>query len=158
MPSRQQLFARAAFCAILYLALVVAGWGFVSLLTNTEPVPTQSTGPLVAPVSVGVSVIVVLWALGRRGHQQLLAGGAVATLVAGVTVAIAALVAYLVSGAVLAVLASGVFFDGLVYLGGQAPTWYSAVIIAAGLVSALGFASLRGRTDTPKWPWEKHEG
>lgn len=155
MATRQQLVARAAFCSALYVALVVAGWGFVSLLTNTDPIPAHDVGPLVAPVSVGVSVLVVFWSLGRRGQKSLLSGGAGATLGAALTVAVSAVVAYLVVGAALAIVASGVFVDGLIFLGGQAATWYSLVIVASALAAALGFASLRGRAGTPQWPWEK---
>jgi hypothetical protein len=63
VPSRGLRYGRSVFATALFVALVVAGWGFVSLLTETEVVADPEVGPIVAPVSVVISAVAVLFAL-----------------------------------------------------------------------------------------------
>ncbi|MGH1525688.1 DUF6121 family protein [Leifsonia sp. L25] len=50
----------ACFAAGLYLAVLVAVFGLISLGTDTEVIPDPSAGPLVGPVMTGVAVAVLL--------------------------------------------------------------------------------------------------
>ena len=47
----------AVFATFLYLALVVAAFGLISLATDTEVISDPSAGPLVGPVMTGAAVL-----------------------------------------------------------------------------------------------------
>jgi hypothetical protein len=154
---RAQQLARAVFATVLYVALVVAGWGFVSLAFDTEVVADRNVGPIVGPVSVGVSALAVLLLLALPSAVTIENARLGATLLRSLVVGLVALVAFLIAGGVILVFATGSFLEFVLFVGGQAPTLFSAVIVVAGALSALGFALLRSRDHPPRWPWEDRE-
>ena len=70
----------ACFAAGLYLALLVAGFGLISLATNTEVIADSRAGPLIGPAMTGAAVallLILLILFGRRaaGERQRVAPG-----------------------------------------------------------------------------------
>lgn len=151
----------AFFAAGLYLALLVAAFGLISLATDTDVVSDPAAGPLVGPVMVGAATIVLLVfliALGTRvpGDRQRIAPGA------ALGVGVACYVVFAVAGGIAGVVGDPrdplhyVLF-ALAQLGGW-PAITAA--IAAFVVTVLyqlvlvGRFSQRGR---PRWPWERDD-
>jgi hypothetical protein len=154
---RAQQLARAVFATALYVALVVAGWGFVSLLSDTDVVADRSVGPIVVPVSEGISALAVLLLLAVPSAPTIETAGVGGTVVRALVVGLVAVAAFLVTGGVLIVFATGRFVEFLLFLAAQAPTFFALVIVAAGTIAALGFALLRTREHPPRWPWERDD-
>ncbi len=172
---RRYAFFLAVFALGLYVALVVASLGMLSLFLNIEVIAQTNAGPLVGPIMVGaatLALLLVLWAgVGR-------AGAAMHTVPVSLVVLAAAL-SYLVygfSGAIVYGLnsmnaatpdAPAVTADaasepvtGFVFLGEQLTSPFAvAVAIWAALVALLYFVLLIWRANggqRPRWPWEKH--
>ncbi len=152
--------AVAFFAAMLYLAVVVATFGLISLYSNIEVIDVSDAGPLVGPIMVGAATIAVLICLIVRGR----AVPADEQRIAPVSALLVGVLAYVVF----------VLTGGLVYaIGGADPlgfltfsfhmfgSWFS---IAAGMAAfvvtfvyqlvLVGRFQQRGR---PKWPWERNE-
>jgi hypothetical protein len=69
-----------ALMAVVYGALLIAAWGFTSLLTDTDVITEPDAGPLLGP-AMGLAAVLVTWAwLGRvragGGAWQLALGAA----------------------------------------------------------------------------------
>jgi hypothetical protein len=155
---RQYALTVAVFAAVLYLALVVAAFGMLSLITDLDVIGDPSAGPLVGPIMTGVAVIVVfvmMLAGGVRmppGQQRIQVGYAVAT-------GVAATAAFIATGALLRTIETRTLFELVNFpaalLGG--PFAWSVGILA--FIVALLYSWLiaarfteRGR---PLWPWER---
>jgi hypothetical protein len=148
----------ALFAAGLDLALIVAGFGLLSLATNTEVVADPAVGTLVGPVMTGAAVVALLLALigiGTRvpAERQRVAPG---------TALLVGLVCYLVF--VVAGAVAGIAGDpsqslrALLFAAGQFGSWYAVLVGVVSFVVTLlyqlvlvGRFSQRGR---PRWPWE----
>ncbi|MFF2271514.1 DUF6121 family protein [Agromyces sp. NPDC058136] len=146
----------ASFATALDLALVVCGFGFVSLLLDLEVVGDPSVGLFVAPAAVGASVATVFVALGlllRRPERMASTVLVVAALAWLAFVAVAAIGHLL--GSSTAVLASLRF--ALVFGVG----WFGLLIPAcAALTASLAVLVARGRQggmERPRWPWERDD-
>lgn len=172
---RRYAFFLACFALGLYVALVVASFGMLSLFLNIEVIPETDAGPLVGPIMVGaatVALLLVLWAgVGR-------AGGAMHTVPVSLVVLAAAL-SYLVYGFTGAIVyglnsmsagtstppaaqgsAASEPVSGFVFLGEQLTSPFAfAVAFWAGAVALTYFVLLIWRANggqRPRWPWEKH--
>jgi hypothetical protein len=151
----------AFFAAMLYLALLVAAFGLISLATNTEPISDPSMGPLVGPVMVGaatVTLLVVLIAVGTRvpGDKQRISPGV------AFGVAVACYAVYIAAGGVVGAAGDpSQPFHYFLFAFEQLGSWYSITAGIAGFVVTLlyqlvlvGRFRQRGR---PRWPWERDE-
>lgn len=146
-------WAFAGFAAALHVALIVAAFGFVSLLADVEPVPDPEAGRLVAPLTVAASVIALLVLLGRglgRGLRPWsLAGLALlATWAAGV---VGATVSY--AAATGTILASLLFALSFMTAGFGAIIPVTGALVA--LLAAVTVRAQQGGVERPKWPWER---
>jgi len=151
----------AFFATALYLALIVAAFGLISLATDTEVVADPAVGPLVGPVMVGASALMLLIFLIVLGTRVPAERQRVSPAVA-LGVAFACYLVYAAAGAVAGSLADPggplryVLF-ALAQLGG----WPAITAgIAAFVVTLLYQLVLVGRfrqRGRPRWPWERDE-
>jgi hypothetical protein len=154
--SRAALYARSSFAVALYAALVVAGWGVTSLLTNTEVIADRLIGPIVAPVALAISAVVLLFVLaGPAGHSLAThtLGGARGLGIA-VVVGLVSVAVYLLAGAAAVIVDTGRPLAFIMFIGEQAPTPYVLVVLIAATLATLGFSLTLARTERPRWPWE----
>lgn len=143
----------AGFAAALDLALVVCGFGFVSLLADLEVVGDRDVGVLVAPVAVGASVLTVLLVLGLRLRRPERMAATV------VLAALGSWFAFVVVAAIGRIVSStgdpgeGLRFAVVLGLG-----WFGLLIpVCAALTAAVAVLVARGRRggmERPRWPWE----
>jgi hypothetical protein len=126
----------AVLCAVLYIALVIACFGFIGLLAGTDVVADVSTGPLVGPAMIaGSAVVLILFMLAavrsaRRGRRW-------STLTA-IPVGLATGAGYLVVGAVaFLVLGSGATGGTLEFLVRQLIDLYAVAVVGAAAVVHL---------------------
>ncbi|MDF2574200.1 MAG: hypothetical protein K0S05_1112 [Agromyces sp.] len=145
----------AGFATALYLALVVAAYGFVSLLTNAEVISSADAGRLVGPAIVGASALALLLHLGRalRTPQRVLAPTVLAAAFAWGAAVVVAIIGYAIAtGTVLASLIFGLGF-GIGWFGLLIPVLAALVAWLALLVAG----AQSGGIDRPRWPWERDE-
>lgn len=151
----------ACFAAGLYLALLVAAFGLLSLATNTEVISDPTVGPLVGPVMTGAAVVMLLVFLIVIGIRVPAERQRVSPAVAfGVGVACYAV--FIGAGGVAG--AAGDPSDPFRYFlfaFAQLGSWYSIIVgIAAAVVTLLYQLVLVGRfrqRGRPRWPWERDE-
>ena len=144
----------ALACGLLYLALIVAAFGLLSLATDTDVVSEDHISDLVGPTMAAVSIVVVTLMLLVRGPRESDVG---LDWGYSLLVGLAAMVAYTGSAFVGGVIDLGV--DGGIHVGWV--TAFGGYDVLAGLL-AFGVALLysfviarrydeRGR---PRWTWE----
>lgn len=142
-----------AFAAVGFFALVIAGFGLISLGTGDEVVDAPDLGQL--PGIIGTVLAVAgfsftLWRVIRRPRPGYLGAiGVIAASVAGYLVGLAA--GALVQGADPA-RALGVAVD-------FGASWFALLLAAAAFVAGWGgIALVRTRAGRPQWPWEDGDG
>nr|WP_276512164.1 DUF6121 family protein [Cryobacterium roopkundense] len=148
----------AIFAAVLYLALVVAGLGVVSLVTNRDVIVDPDAGPLLGPTMVAVSVVFVtgrmVWVgiRTRPEHQRVMLGYSLVTgvVAAAVFVAAGALV-YLFGNGDLRATTS--FALGIVL--GPFTALTALFAFAVTLAYSWLLAAHVGSQGRPLWPWER---
>lgn len=155
MPGRATRFGRSAFATVLYGALIVAGWGFVSLLGDSDVTADDSLGPLVVPVAVGLSAVGVFVALASPRWAAVAARGVAPLFGWAIVLGLGAVAIYLVGLGALQFVATGRLTASLLVIAVQAPTLYTLVVIGSGLLAALGLGLVQGSTGRPSWPWEE---
>ncbi|WP_336626647.1 MULTISPECIES: hypothetical protein [unclassified Microbacterium] len=140
------------FATVGFFALLVAGFGLLSLATDAEVLPVAGLGP--APGIVGTAAAVVAFAAG------------VAALVRpprptyrGVwLVAVGCFLAYLVGVLVGAALTGVDLTRAIAAAGGFATSWFAVLLASVALVAAwTAVALVRTRAGRPRWPWERDE-
>ncbi|MBL3698703.1 hypothetical protein [Leucobacter luti] len=135
---------------IVATALLVAAWGGLALLLDTDPVETASVPRWAAPVILLAGLGVLAWSLWRQAIT-LLRGRRAPSWGSMCTVAIGV---YLLWG--LAGILAGMSID---------ETWFSPFAVSLpviwAVVSVLFWAVLARRVYTdrppPRWPWERAE-
>ena len=150
--------AVAVFAAFLYLAIVIAAFGLLSLATDTEVIADPKAGPLVGPIMTGSATVLVLLcliAIGTRvsaDNQRIAPGIAIA-------VGVGAYFLYAAAGGI----AGGVGDPSeplhyVLFAFAQLGSWYAiSAGLAAFLVTLLYQLVLVGRfrqRGRPRWPWE----
>lgn len=145
----------AGFAAALYLALIVAAYGLVSLATDAEVIGAADAGLFVGPaiIAAAVAALLVHLAVVLRRPSGLLGPVLLAAVWTWLAAFLAATVAYAIAtgkllGAVLFALAQGVgVFGLLVPVLAALVAWFA--VFAAG-ADASG-------ASRPRWPWERDE-
>ncbi len=141
-----------AFAAVGFFALLIAGFGMLSLLSGAEVIAVPGLGPLpgaIATVAATVVFAVTTWIAVRRRHPSY---GAVVVIV------IATFLAYLAGLAVGAVFAATDAARTAAAIGAFATSWFALVLAAAALVAGwAGIALVRTRAGRPRWPWEQDD-
>lgn len=158
-----------AFAGVLYFALVVCAFGFVSLLTDTDVVTQADAGPLVGPfatVSAVVTVLLYLLGIARRfEREQRIAlesrSGDPVRLPLGraVLIGFITFIVYVLAGALAYSVATAQLFTIVMFAAGSAMSWYavSVGVLAAGITALymLVLASGGEHPARPLWPWER---
>ncbi len=135
--------------AVVFVALVIVGFGALSYATDTEVIAAPGLGPL--PAVIGIAAGTIAFAgtlLARALNRPGLGAAALAAVLASAVhlLAVSVAVLFTVPGAAAAVASHLV-------LGG-----YSVLVFLAGLLAgALTVVGFRAGTGTPQWPWEKHD-
>ena len=141
-----------AFAVVGVFALLIGGFGMLSLFTGAEVLPVSGLGQL--PGIVGGAFSVGAFALSTwfavRPERRRYGSAAIVT--------VATVLAYLVG-----VLAGGVLsgVDGariVAAVGAFATSWFAVVLAAAALVGGWGaIALVRTAAERPRWPWERDD-
>lgn len=141
-----------AFAVVGFFALLIAGFGMLSLLTGAEVLPVAGLGQ--APGIVGVALAVVAFAVTTGVTVRPVR----ARYIGVVTVAAATFVAYLV-GVLLGAVAVGTdTARAVAAVGAFATSWFAVVLASAAFVCGwCAVALVRTGADRPRWPWERDE-
>jgi hypothetical protein len=145
----------AGFAAALHVALIVAAFGFLSLLADVEPVPDPAAGRLVAPITVAASVGSLLVLLGRglgRGVRPWSIAG-LALLVTWGAGVVGATLSY--AAATGTVLAAVLFALSFMTIGFGVIIPITGALVA--LLAAVTVRAQQGGVERPKWPWERDD-
>ncbi|MFO7690389.1 MAG: DUF6121 family protein [Cryobacterium sp.] len=147
----------AVFAAVLYVSLVVAGFGVVSLITDREVIEDPASGPLLGPVMVGAAVIVAVLLMVRLGIRTRPEYQRVALWYA-IGSGFAASAAYILVGAVPHLVSGGrpVTFIASVLI---SPFTVTVGVLATVVVLSysLILATQQGQRRRPLWPWETRD-
>jgi len=148
----------AVFTAVLYLALVVAAFGLISLATNTDVITQPDAGPLVGPGMTGTAVLLVFILLLVLGvntppeRQRIAVGFAVGT-------GLAAVAAFVAAGAVLYAVGEGQSISMLTFASSMLLGPYAAATGILAFIVVLVYswilAARVGENGRPLWPWER---
>ncbi|GAB3121807.1 DUF6121 family protein [Glaciibacter psychrotolerans] len=148
----------ALFATVLYLALVVAALGLISLATNNDVIQQADAGPLVGPTMSGAAVITVFVMLliegvGRPPAEQYVAVG-FAFLTGVLTYAV-----FILVGAALYALGTGALFDVLTFTESMLVSPFALAVgilaVIVTLVYSWILAARVGEHGRPLWPWER---
>ncbi|WP_052460288.1 hypothetical protein [Microbacterium gorillae] len=146
---RVRHLAYAGAGAVVFVALLIAGFGAVSFVTRTDVITVGELGPF--PGALGVALATVAWfavAVTTAARRP----GLGTAVVAGLVAAAVHLLAVTVTIAPLGLVDAGAAATHLV-VGGFTP-----VVFVAGLLAEVGVAvALRSPGPTARWPWEKHD-
>ncbi|TFD56076.1 hypothetical protein E3T55_00055 [Cryobacterium frigoriphilum] len=147
----------SVFAAVLYLSLVVAGFGMVSLITDREVIAEPLAGPVLGPVMVGVPVVLVFALMVKLGittrpeRQRVALGYAIGS-------GFAASATFIVVGAV------GIGLDGVAPMPFAGSLLISPFTVITGIFAAivvlsysLILATQQGQHGRPLWPWESRD-
>jgi len=150
----------AGFATVFYLALLVAGFGVLSLLLNRDVISDPNAGPIAGPVMTGVSVAIVLACLLAialripKEKQRVSLQGAF-------LVGFGAYFFFAVAGGILLGAGRGDAFGFVISLGTQllSPFAITAGVLAfvVVLLFMIVIASQVGDRGRPRWPWEKRD-
>ena len=148
----------AIFATMLYVAVVVAAFGMISLFTNTDVITEADAGPLVGPFMVGAATVVVLLfmvVIGIRTSPERQRVAVVAALIAGVV----AFVAFVATGGIVYGVGLGEAVDIVLFAGarlGSPFTWAVGILaFVVTLLYSIVLASRVGENGRPLWPWER---
>ncbi len=135
-----------------FFALLVAGFGMLSLLTDAEVLPVAGLGQAAGIVGVAAAVLTYAVAV-RRAVRRPRASYPAIAVVAAVT--FLAYLAGVLAGALLAGVDPARAVAGV---GGFATSWFAVVLASAAVLSGwVAVALVRTRASPPRWPWERGE-
>lgn len=142
-----------AFAVIGFFAVIIAGFGLLSLLSDTDVLPVAGLGQVPGVVGTSLAVVgfaVTAWIVVRRPQPGY----------AGVVlIVVVVFLAYLVGVFVGAVFAGVDAARTVAAIGAFATSWFAVVLASAALVGGwAAIALVRTRAGRPRWPWEDDEG
>ncbi|MDQ1129378.1 hypothetical protein [Microbacterium sp. SORGH_AS_0888] len=139
-------------CTVGFFAVVVAGLGFASLLTDADVIAVRGLGQ--GPGVVGIAIAcatfaIAVWSAIRRPPGSF----------RSVPVVVAATyLAYVLATGVAAAVVSSDLGAGLAVTGELATGWQGGVVAAAALLAGIaGVALARMSAARPRWPWERDD-
>lgn len=147
----------AVFAVVLFLALVIAASGIISLYADREVLTERDAGPLIAPVMFAVATAALYTQLVSLGLRR----GSI--IVNSVVIAIVCYFFFLLSGSTLYSLGKGQPLLGLLFFGSNALGPFAIAVLAIAFVVALAFLLLLSYRDsggaarTPRWWWENRD-
>ncbi|CAD6004708.1 hypothetical protein [Agreia sp. COWG] len=155
MADRAARYGRSVFATALFVALIVAGWGFVSLLTNTDVMADHSVGPVVVPVAVAIAAVAMFFALAAPRWSSVAGRGVGALTGSSIVLALGCTAAYLAALGILQFVSTGRITALILVIAAQAATAYTLVVIGAAFITSVGLGLLGGSAGRAAWPWEK---
>ena len=141
-----------AFTSAAFFAVLIAGFGVLSLLSDTEVLPVSGLGqvPGIAGTALAVIAFVAGAAGATRGPRPRFGS------VAGVVVV--SFLGYLLGVLIGAVLAGVDVARAVAAVGAFATSWFAVVLaVAAGACAWTAVALVRTHAGRPRWPWEHDE-
>lgn len=140
----------AFFATVGFAALAICGFGFTSLLTDTDVLSAPGLGQgsgIAAMLLCAVAFAATEYGAVRRRRYT-----------AALWVTLATLAAYLL-GVVLGGVLSGADAAAAIGVAGEfALSWYALVLAVTSAAAAwAGIALHRTRARRPEWPWERDE-
>jgi hypothetical protein len=162
-------YTLAIFATVLYFALVVCAFGFVSLLTDTDVVTQSDAGPLVGPIATAsavATVLLYLLGIGRRYERDLHEAVAASIgdpvrlpLGRSILIGIVSYVVYVLVGAIAYSIVTAEVFSVVLFAAGAALSGFAiAVGVLAAAISVaymLVLGSGGEHPARPLWPWER---
>lgn len=148
----------AAFTTVLYLAMLVAAFGLISLYTNLEVIDLADAGPLVGPTMSGVATLVVFAFLVSIGWGATADNQRISSARA-LGVGFAAYATFVLGGGVVYSIGNGQPLEFLTFTFHEFGSWFSVTAGILALIATFAYQAVlvgrfqqRGR---PQWPWER---
>lgn len=149
--SRSRRAAATAAGVVLFATVLIAAFGFVSLLLDEDVIVTPSLGQVPGVIAVGASLASMALTIWVR----MPAPGVWGTLLWS---GLAAFLGYLAGLGVASVFATADGVLALSAVGRAATTWRGLVVIAAAILgAAMALAIARGAGENARWPWERDD-
>ena len=149
--SRSRRAAATAAGVVLFATVLIAAFGFVSLLLDEDVIVTPSLGQVPGVIAVGASLASMALTIWVR----MPAPGVWGTLLWS---GLAAFLGYLAGLGVASVFATADGVLALSAVGRAATTWRGLVVIAAAILgAAMALAIARGAGGNARWPWERDD-
>ncbi|MFT4052165.1 MAG: hypothetical protein QM677_07955 [Microbacterium sp.] len=157
-PSGVSPATAVAFATVGFFALVVAGFGLLSLLADAEVLSVPGLGQLPGVVAAAAAVTafaIGAWLTVRAGRAVRAVRPSFGAVVAIVAASFLAYLAGLPVGAAL----SGVELGRALAADAEfATSWFAVVLASAALVAGWAAVALvRTRARRPRWPWERDD-
>ena len=161
MPGFRKYAATVAiFASGLFLALLIAAFGVISLLSGTEVIADRRAGELAGPVAAAAATLLVIGCLLLIALRVPESRQRVAPLAAA-GIGVGAYLAWALFAALAFLLGRGDPVGALIFFGGllTGPFAICAGIIAfvVALLYTLVLASRVAERGRPRWPWERDE-
>ena len=157
---RKYAITVVAFSVALYVALIVASFGVLSLLLDRDVINETDAGALLGPIMVTTAALALVWVVLSavlRSPERLTHVPPLPIFMAGT----AGYLGYCVSGGVFYGLGAGELFRSVVFIGGEMMSPFAISVAVSGwLIAFLFFVVLLGRPangGAPEWPWEKND-
>lgn len=148
----------AAFATALYLALLIAALGVLSLLLERDVISDPDAGAFAGPVACAVATAVVFTGLLVRAlrvpeHRHDIATGVALLL------AVCSWIGYAVGGGIVVGITDPYGFLPFVIeqLIGPFAAAAGIISLAVVLLDMIVLASRQEQRGRPRWPWEKHD-
>lgn len=136
---------------ISFVALVVLGLGFLSLLTETDIISVPGLGQ--APGVIGMVAAMIALA----GSLVFVLRSKTPPFTASLAIALVTALVHLAAVWVVAA-SGGAALDATAAVGGLVTGGGSAIVAASALVAAWGGIALRRtHAEHPRWPWERDQ-
>lgn len=140
------------FATVGFFALLVAGFGLLSLGADAEVLPVTGLGQ--APGAVGTAAAVIAFAAGAA----MLVRTPRPTYRGVWLVAVGCFLAYLAGVLIGAALAGVDLARAIAAVGGFATSWFAVLLASIALACAWAAVALvRTRAGRPRWPWERQD-
>lgn len=141
-----------AFSTIGFFALLIAGFGMLSLLADADVLGVPGLGQLPGVVGTAAAALAFAATAWVAVHRPRPAYASVVVIV------LAAFLAYLLGLLVGAVMAGVDAARAVAAVGGFATGWFALVLASAALIAGWSaIALVRTRAGRPLWPWERDE-
>lgn len=133
---------------VLFVALVIAGFGVTSLIRDEDTIPIRGLGPLPGIVALVVAVIIYAWLIGRSLSLKL-------SYSTAFWAAVACYLSYVMSVALTALVAGPGVAVALAAMSSVAAGWPGVIVAVMAFMCAwLAITLVRSRAPRPQWPWE----